>query len=144
LVTSYVPGYNRNDFSGEVGFLFRPTAGITFNSLGVRRALDNTSAVVNLYEYPSTTPLRTATFDLAGKTEGTFYYAAVAPVTLTAGTMYVVCRETTVGGEWWAHAGPVTLIGGFDNVISAYRNPGGAFGAVAPNEQYVGVDLALL
>jgi hypothetical protein len=147
LVTSFTPAANRNDLTCLVGMEFRLTVDTPFNGVGIRCGLNNTGLhSVELYDRTTHTLLRSANVDLTGKTEGTFYYADITPITLVAGTTYALMARVTGGdGQQWSEFGPTTLKDAQPgSVFATYEYPlgSGFTTTVNGNYQYVGVDLS--
>jgi hypothetical protein len=147
LVTSFTPSSNRNDFTILVGMQFALTVNTPFNGIGLRCGLNNTGLhTVGLYDFATNTLLRSANVDLTGKTEGTFYYADITPITLVAGTTYALMALVTAGnGQMWSEYGPTTLKDAQPGSIGACYSlpPGAAITSTSlADSQYHGVDLS--
>ena len=144
LVTSFTPGFIRNEFTGEVGMRFWLTANKTFSWLGVYCCSGNTGLHrVHLYDWDApSSPLLTVDIDLTGKTAGALVWASITPIALTASSYYVVVKETTAGGQFWFEEGPTTLDPTLSSdLYSVYRSPGGSITPYTANYHYVGLDL---
>jgi hypothetical protein len=94
-----------------VGMEFALTVDTPFNGIGQRCGTNNTGIhTVGLYDRATETLLRSGNIDLTGKTEGTFYYADIAPITLIAGKKYAILAAVTGGdGQMWSEASATTL-----------------------------------
>ena len=141
LLVSYTAGGDRNDFTGEVGFNFRPNADKAFTWIGCRAAAGNTGLhTVKLYSYSGAALLHTAQIDMTGKTAGEMVWASMPAITLTGGADYVLQKPVTSGGPLWANMGPTTLQL-VTNVYAVYAISAGAFNLYTADNQYVGLDL---
>ncbi len=123
FITTQTLGTLRNNFSGLVGFRFavNTSSNITVTDLGRWVVSGNSgSHFVGLYNMVGTgTLLTSATVVTSGAAVG-FAYAACTPVTLTAGSTYVVQSTETSGGDQWYDSNtvltPVSTIG---SILSA-------------------------
>ena len=143
LVTSFTPGGERDDYSGEVGIRIQPSVDKAFTWIGLNCATGNTGLhSVKLYNFSTQALLRSANVDLTGKTPGTWGWASIASITLTAGTYYAVVKETTAGGgQLWWDMGATALAPAFVSDVMSVYGAGGVLTANGDDMQYVGLDL---
>ena len=143
LTTLYIPGSNRDDFTGEVGIRLNIATEFTASWIGVRYSGGTTTNYkVNLYEWFADALLRTVTIDLTGKAVGEYGWAPIAPLTLTAGGYYGLMMQTVASnGQLWANEGGVQMKPLIGNKYAIYRMPGGAMATTSADSQYVGLDL---
>jgi hypothetical protein len=143
LMTSFTPTTHRNDFTGEVGVRLNMTASRTVSWIGIRCGPSNTGIhKVSIYEWFADALVATANIDLTGKTVGTFYWTAIAPVTLTSGYYGVLAAVTQGDGQMWAENAATAFSPAYTgNIYATYRSPGGAMAVTGIDMQFVGVDL---
>jgi hypothetical protein len=145
LVTSYTPPYDRNDYDGGVGMVFRPDHSQTYNKIGLQKHAGNTgNHTAYLYDYDSAVPktlLRSATIDLTAGTVGNFYYADIAPFTVSPTTQYAIMTDVVNLGQVWGEHGPTVLTNGAYAVYAACDVARTSWGVNGSNEQFAGVDL---
>jgi hypothetical protein len=146
LVTSYTPPYDRNDYDGGVGMVFRPDHSQTYNKIGLQKHAGNTgNHTAYLYDYDSAVPktlLRSATIDLTAGTVGNFYYADIAPFTVSPTTQYAIMTDVVNLGQVWGEHGPTVLTNGAYAVYAACDVARTSWGVNGSGEQFAGVDLA--
>jgi len=143
ILTSYTPGSDRNDFTGEVGVrLGIGTSGIPITWLGARRCHANQTGLhtLKLYEWFSGLVERTATIDYTGVAVGDYAWAAITPHTLAANGYYALLMVVTAfDGQTWSNPGPVTYASSIVNIYDSYYAGGLQTGGV--NSSFVGLDL---
>ncbi len=95
--------------SDNVGFLFRVgSAALTVTDVGVFRQSgdNNTSISAHISSVTGGTLYATATIDLTAGSAGSFVYAPVTPVVLSANTTYVATFRDT--GKWYDSNSTIT------------------------------------
>jgi len=146
LVSSYTAGSERDNFNGQVGMVFTPTANLTVLQMGLRFATGDTGVhTINLYAWAGGNPigslLRSATVDLTGGTIGTFYYGDITPITLSSDTAYaLVTPVANVDGQFWADEGPTTLNNAV-NIYAVFTLDSITFSSGVLDQQFWGLDL---
>jgi hypothetical protein len=91
----------RDNFTGKIGFEFKPTANITVTHLGLLKVSGNSHThVVRLYS--GSTVLASATIDLSTGSAGDYIWQTVSSVSLLSGAQYgIVADYTSGGGDQW-------------------------------------------
>ena len=141
LVTSFAAGSNTNTYSGNVGMQFTSQRSLSVTSLGCRMATGNTSGVVSISTGAGAV-IASATVSFSGGTVGNFYYTAVTPVTLAAGTIYQLTLAVTNGGPMWAGGGAIAVNAALGtSVYQIYGNNLGAMNQQTAGYCDAGVDL---
>jgi len=143
-LTSFTPVYYRNDWFGEVGFLFSVSSNLTVNWLAKTTGTGNTGInKVNLRVAATATLLGSASIDMTGRSAGSYAWGSIAPVTLVPGTTYALVTETTaVDADSFAGEEATTFASPITSVISAYNSAvGTGFNTQAANSQFGGLDL---
>jgi hypothetical protein len=146
LLTSFVPGASRNDFTGEVGVRYGiGPVDVPVNWVGTYCSASSGTRTVKINEWFADANLRTVTVDMAGKPLYEWVWTEIAPLTLLANGYYAVMQEVTAfDGLLWSNADVNAIaIGSSEtsNLYSTYRVPGGGLNANTPNAMYVGLDL---
>jgi hypothetical protein len=141
LVTSYTPGTDRNDFTGEVGVrLGIGTTALPVSWVGMRHNGVGGTRTVKLYEWFSGTVQRTVTVNLTGGTAGAWVWTPMSPITLGASGYYALLMVCTASdGQTWKNPGPVTMTSQIVNIYDSYYAGGLQTGLV--NSSFVGLDL---
>jgi hypothetical protein len=145
LVTSQdTTGTLRNDVDGKVGFQFTVGANpITVTALG-RWVVSGNSGAHNLVIMTGdcSSTLAAVIVNTSGATPGTYLYATITPLTLSANASYrVLSTETSAGTEQWYSNGPITTTSDVGSISAAYSIAGPGCGNAAANESYVPVNL---
>jgi hypothetical protein len=145
LITSFTPGSDRNDFTGEVGVrLGVGTTGIPFTWMGARRhsAAQTGVHTLNLYEWFADTLVRTASIDYTGVAVGSYAWVSVPSTTLLANGYYALLMPVTAfDGQTWCNPGVITFQSSIVNVYDCYRVPASALATGTPNDAFIGLDL---
>src|ERR1019366_8223400 len=148
LVTGFVPGAARNNYSGLFGMQFTVgPAPLAVSSLGRIYINGNTGPhQVKLVRVSDggDVPNGSATVSLpGGGSPGQFVYAPLSSVvTLAANTAYYLVGQETSGGDQWDDLGPVTAAGAVTVNSAATFLAGFGFTAVGgANNSYVPVNL---
>lgn len=145
MIATYVPGPDRNDWTGEVGVRYGIASDVTVSWIGIHVNTPGGTRNVKLIEWFADAVQRTVVFDLTGKMKGSWVWQPIAPLLLPAGSYYAILQEVTNGdGLWWDDAtGAAAATGGAGvaNLYGTYRVPGGSMTAYAANIMYVGLDL---
>jgi hypothetical protein len=141
LVTSYTPGTDRNDFTGEVGVrLGIGAAPLPVSWVGMRHNGVGGTRTVKLYEWFSGAVQRTVTVDLAGGTAGQMVWTPMPAITLEANGYYALLMVCTAyDGQTWKNPGPVTMTSQIVNIYDSYYAGGLQTGL--QNSSFVGLDL---
>jgi hypothetical protein len=145
LVTAQSLGPVRNNQTQFVGMQFTPKSSLTVTSLG-RFCLSGNSQshTVKLVTASSGADLPggTASVAMNGCAPNKYQYATLAtPVTLQAGTPYILVSGEVTGGDTWYDYAPVTAINQV-SVDAAIYSAGSQFVQVpAPGYSYVPVNL---
>ena len=145
LVTAFNHIEYRSDYSGQVGMRIRMATDKTIQWLGLRCGAGNAgNHTVYLYDWTTEALLRTAVIDLTGKTEGVFYYARIAPITLTFATSYYALMvPVSAGGQLWTETTAVSVGSEVDQTYSLYSgsSSGGPLSLATFGQSYVGLDI---
>lgn len=106
--------YSGPFFSNDVGTEFTVAGSpIVVTQLGRWVAAGNTlTHNLKLVRASDSATLATATVDTSTATPGTYVYAPIAPVTLSAGASYYVTSGETSGTDSWYQGGSVTIAAG--------------------------------
>lgn len=141
ILTSYTPGTDRNDFTGEVGVrLGIGSTPLTVSWVGLRCNGYGGTRTVKIYEWFSSAVVATVTIDYTGKAVGEYAWTAITPLTLGANGYYAVLMVCTAGdGQVWKNPGPVTMSSHIVNIYDSYYSGGLLTGL--QNSSFVGVDL---
>src|SRR5215469_7702930 len=101
-ITSQVLGSLRNDFSGNLGFAFVPSANITVLALG-RWVVSGNSGIHTLsLRDASNNVLASVTVNTSGATSGDYVFSNLGtPVSLSSGTTYLMYSGETNGADTW-------------------------------------------
>ncbi len=133
-----------NNFSGCIGFKFNTPSGVTptVTQLG-RWKIAGNSGTHSVKLYNSGGVVRTASVDLTTGSSGSYVYAPITPITLSASTAYWILSEETNGGDQW-YDGDTTITvdstaGTLDASSSATQSgcTGVINGFYGPNTSYV-------
>lgn len=141
LLTSYTPGTDRNDFTGEVGVrLGIGASGIPVDWIGARCNGYPGTRTVKLYEWFSGAVQRTAVIDYTGVAAGAYAWTQIAPITLAANGYYALLMVVTAyDGQVWKNPGPASFQSSIVNVYDSYHSGGLQTGS--QNSSFVGLDL---
>jgi hypothetical protein len=108
LVNTFVPGKDRNDYTGYAGLKFTSVADQTAARLGIRKPAGATGIWTVLLTEAQGTTLASAAIDLTNSTAGEVAYGA-CKVQLAKKTDYFLVTQVTQGGQLWPDQGPATL-----------------------------------
>jgi hypothetical protein len=146
-VTGSVLGPIRNDYSGWAGMQIVVGANpLTVSQLGRMMAPGNTGThTVKLVKAADglDVPGGSAAVGMNGGTPGQFRYGALSsPVTLTAGTTYLVLSQETAGGDTWHdyYTTLTTTAVAVNNAVAWGTGPGAWNTYPAGNQSFVPVD----
>jgi len=142
LITSFTPGGDRNDFTGQVGVrLGIGTSNMLVSWCGIRRHHTDGPRTVHLYEWFADALQWSVTIDLTGHADGEFVWKAIAPYTLLANGYYALMMDCTQGdGKIWTNPGPVTMPS-IVNIYDTYRVAAGPLQTGMSGAMFVGLDL---
>ena len=144
LCTSFTPGADRDDFTGEVGVRINTETSREYTWLGMLIHPSNSGVhLVKVYEWFSGSVIASANFDVTGKTPGTWMWVSIPPFTPAADGYIAILKTTTAGsGQPWFNEGVTTFkTPDTGDIYATYKMPGGALSVSGPGAQYVGVDL---
>lgn len=141
LVGSYTPGTAKNNFTGELGFIFQPSTGFTATWVGFKIVTGNTGIhTVKIYDAGADTLLRNVNFDLSSLVvTNTFVWVPITALTFAAFTSYLITKVVTSGGQQWWDQGPTTISNSLNT--QAMSRSGGTNTPGNADQQYVGLDL---
>ncbi|MCX6613112.1 MAG: hypothetical protein NTW74_19955 [Acidobacteria bacterium] len=153
--TSFTPGIDRNNFSGQVGFRFQSAKKQKVTSLGIRKGTANTGNwAVSLLD-TSMSVLATVQIDLgdSSKVVGQYYYGSVDCVLAGGIEYYLVTDVSDTSGiqppaQLWAEVGPISLDSKVASAANAiYRDTGYPAFTIkmdGPGKTYVGLDFTVV
>lgn len=142
-ITARSAGTLRNDFTGKVGFRFIPGVNMTVTELARWKVAGNTaSRTVSLYNVDTATLMASVALTMSSGTDGTFYYGAITPQALTAGTVYaVVSTEANnapdMTNQWYTDDQTLTFSADLGTVRSCYSD---SFTISTSNQTFVPVN----
>jgi hypothetical protein len=141
LLTSYTPGSDRNDFTGQVGIrLGISSTPIVFTWVGARCNGIGGTRTVKLYEWFADSLVLSATIDYTGKALGEYAWTEVPETTLAAGGYYALLMDVVASdGMIWTNPGPASMTG-MSNIYDCYRYVG-TLGTGLSGYSFVGLDL---
>ena len=144
LLTSFTPGTDRNDFTGQVGVrLGIGAAPFTVTWCGARRhsAVQTGIHTVKLYEWFADALQWTASIDYTGIAVGGYAWKAVPPTVLPANSYYALLMDVVAyDGQTWCNPGVVAYTG-MANVYDCYRVPASGLSTGGQNDCFIGLDL---
>jgi hypothetical protein len=100
----------RNNFTGCLGFRFKPTRNITIVALG--RSVSTSIAANHAVKIWTETPAEICTVTITPSSLvdalGYAYETLATPITLVSGTYYRIASDETSGGDKWMDLGTVS------------------------------------
>ena len=133
----------RNNFTGTVGFVFKPTRNITVVALG--RAVSTSIANDHIVKIWSETPTEICAVTITSLSPvdalGYAYEMLASPITLTSGTKYRIASNEANGGDKWMDLNTISNHLSSADILSAcylvgsYGYPSSTYGTT--NQGYV-------
>lgn len=101
-VTGQSLGTLRNNFSGDIGVSFTPSANDTITSLGIWVVSGNSqSHTIYLIDATACTVLASVSVNCSGATPNQYLYGSITPVAVTSGHGYIIAFQVFSGGDQW-------------------------------------------